>query len=162
MAYAPEHGEYIRFGSGEMLNRKIALIAGCLMLAACTSASHAEHKEFVSAKHLYGSCKDALEYKIFSQSYCAAYIEGYIAGASTFGAYVLGKASNQEEILAEAKNRKCSSIDLKNKRPVIEVAKYFVNWINKHQEIIEHEPQLIEGEAYMTLHTIFTDVRFCN
>jgi hypothetical protein len=134
-----------------------------MSLSAC---AHANPKGFGSTQYLYDHCKEALAGNHFEDSYCAAYIGGYLGGGSISGLFILGQANNQEEILERARNSKCADIDrsIPNDQKAVWLAKYFIDWIESNRETVtqlERESGFMNKPAFGVFHLIITDERFC-
>ncbi len=137
-----------------------------LFLVSLSACAHANPKESRSTQYLYDHCKEVLAGNRFEDSYCAAYIDGYLGGGSISGLYILGQANNQEEILERARNSKCADLgrSIPNDQKVIWLAKYFTDWIESNQETVkelERESGFMNKQAFGALHLITTDERFC-
>lgn len=139
------------------------LLLEIFLFSAFISPTQADEYAFKSSKYLYDQCKNSLAGDNFDESYCAAYIEGYMGGGFTVGLHVLGEADNQNEIIEKQKSTSCHHLDdgVSRDQKIKWFAEYFTNWIDNNQDIIAKESAFIHDPAVFVFHTISTDERFC-
>jgi|GEM_PF-4577016 len=76
-----------------MFKSAIVVFLTCLLISGSTLAGGIK---YITTEDLHKRCKSSLEGAHFNDSYCAAFIEGYLGGVSVYGIFVYSETNKEQ------------------------------------------------------------------